>query len=91
MDPLSICFGLCSIMGFLSVYRVWKDKHIAGVSVLPSFVYMATQVFETLFFLQHGQPCAAIGALLMLSANAAWLILVYRYRWRSQRLKRWAL
>lgn len=81
---LSICFFACSLVCWLHVRQIMIDKAVKGVSLIPTFVFMTTNVVEMAYFAQKLDLWSALGAASMLASNAAWTICVFHYMRRSE-------
>jgi hypothetical protein len=87
VSVLTICFALCSIVGFANLYRLWQDKMVHGVSYFPSVIYAGTNAFEVWYFSSRGDWMTAIGAALMFTGTFSWLALALFYRQRLANLR----
>jgi hypothetical protein len=80
MSPLlSVCFFACSIVCWLHVHQIVKDKAVKGVSLIPTFVFMTTNAVEMVYFWQRLDMWSVAGAGSMLLSNAAWTLCVFWY------------
>lgn len=79
---LPLLYALCSVIGFVNVYALWRDREVRGVSLVPSVLYSTTNLIEIPFFLQIGSIPLAVGASLMAIGNVVWLALALRFRVR---------
>jgi hypothetical protein len=77
MSILTICFMLCSVVGFMNVYRLWKDKRVCGVSYVPQCIYAATNAIEVFYFGVRGDWWTSAGAALMFTGTGSWLALSF--------------
>jgi hypothetical protein len=77
---LSALFIACALVCFLNVRRLWIDKSVVGVSLIPTVVFITTNVFEIVYFTRLDDMLPVIGASLMLIVNVAWLGLAIFYR-----------
>jgi hypothetical protein len=84
---LTLCFALCSIVGFANLYRLWQDKMVHGVSYFPSVIYACTNAFEVWYFASQGDWFTSAGAFLMFIGTSSWLALALFYRQRLAKLR----
>lgn len=80
---LAGCFFACSLMIWWNVYQIIKDKVVSGVSLIPTFVFLATNFIQTGYFLALGDLPNGIASASMALANVVWLGLALRYRTRG--------
>lgn len=83
MNPLTLCFALCSIVGFSNLLRLWRDKRVCGVSYFPSVIYATTNAYEVYYFASRGDWFTAGGASLMFTGTTLWLVLALFYHHRE--------
>lgn len=76
---LSFLFLACALVCFLNVRRLWIDKTVKGVSLIPTLVFITTNLFEVAYFGLAHDWLPVMGALAMLIANVAWLVLAVFY------------
>lgn len=87
MNPeigLSLLYAACSVVIWISVSALVRDKQVRGVSLIPAWVFLATNFYEFWFFTGLEQNTARIGSALMAVGNIAWLILAYYYHWKEK-------
>jgi len=77
---LAFCFFACSAVSWLHVYQIVQDKKVSGVSLIPSFVFITTNVVEVIYFWRLLDWWSSAGAVSMVIANSAWLLLALSYR-----------
>ena len=78
---LAICFVACSLVGFVNVSAMWRDRQMKGVSIIPTCVFLTTNIIEIPFFLlKTATPYLAVGAALMAVSNLVWLIMALCFR-----------
>ena len=77
---LAACFFACSVVCWLHVRQLVRDKRVKGVSLIPSYVFITTNAVEVVYF--WNDPWSAAGAASMLFANSVWLALALIYRRR---------
>ena len=70
---LAFCFFACSAVCWLHVFQVVRDKQTRGVSLIPSYVFITTNVVEVIYFWQLLDVWSSIGAVSMALSNLAWL------------------
>lgn len=77
---LSALFFACSIVCWLHVKKIIDDKAVMGVSLVPTFVFMATNLFEMFYFGRNGDWWTVAGAGSMFLSNIVWTIIVVYYK-----------
>lgn len=77
---LSIFFAACSLVGILHIVAIVRDKDVQGVSTIPTWVFLATNLYEVFYFGSLQQWYAVAGAVFMFVCNVVWLGLVWWYR-----------
>ncbi len=82
---LSVCFFACSLVCWLHVRKIMQDKRVKGVSLLPTFVFMITNVVEMVYFAQRLDWLSMAGAGSMLASNLVWTIAVFHYFFAERR------
>lgn len=80
---LAICFFACSAVCWLHVYQVVRDKQTRGVSLIPSYVFITTNVVEIFYFWNQLDTWSAIGAASMGLSNVVWLGCAVWFRGRT--------
>lgn len=81
---LTILYIACSVVIWISVRALVRDKMIRGVSIIPAWVFLATNLYEVWFFGGLEQFVARIGSGLMATGNLVWLVLAYYYMWSER-------
>lgn len=77
---LAYCFAACTVVCWLNVYRIVKDKEVSGVSVIPTGVFLVTTIVEIFYFSARFEWWNAAGAFGMFSGNLTWIILYIIYQ-----------
>lgn len=77
---LALCFFACSIVIWWNVYQIAQDKSVAGVSLVPTYVFITTNVVEVFYFWDLLDFWSVAGAASMAVGNVVWLSLAYHYR-----------
>lgn len=71
--------GAGACMTWANVFRVHKDRGYAGV-YLPAIVLFMSWGFWNLYYYPHlSQPWSFIATIVMVAANASWVMLMLRY------------
>jgi len=70
---LSCLFAVCAIIGVLNIHKLWQQRQVRGVSMVPPVVYTLVNATETGLFLYMGLYGASFMASLMTVTNAIWL------------------
>jgi len=81
---LTALFFACSAICCLNIRAIIRDRNVQGVSTIPTWVFLSTNLFEVAYFGTLGFYWMAGGAVLMSLANLGWLAI---YWWL--RLDRW--
>jgi hypothetical protein len=76
---LSFLFLACSVMGFINIAKLYKDKAVKGVSLFPTYVFITTNLFEVIYFGRLHDWLPVMGSVAMLVGNVVWLGLAIRY------------
>lgn len=76
---------------FLNVRRLYRDKRLSGISIVPSLFYTAWGYWNVFYYAGLDQPVSLVAGILPAAINTLWVVmaLYYRYRARS-RLKRYS-
>lgn len=76
---------------FLNVRRLYLDKRLNGVSLVPSLFYTAWGYWNVFYYRELGQPVSLVAGILPAASNTAWvaMALYYQYRARPCGLKRY--
>ncbi len=75
------CVG--GIFLFLNVYRLYKDKVLAGVHWLPQIWFMSWGYFNIFYYPHIHQILSFYGGLVVVTANTCWLTLYLHYRFKK--------
>lgn len=76
---LTVCFFACALVCWLHVRKIVADKTVKGVSLIPTFVFITTNIVEVFYFLDKSDLGMVAGAASMLLANLAWTLCVFWY------------
>jgi hypothetical protein len=76
---LSLCFFACSIVCWLHVKKIMEDRCVRGVSLLPTFVFMTTNIIEMVYFWERSDMWSVVGAGSMLLSNLVWTVAVFYF------------
>lgn len=71
----------------LNVRRLIRDKHVAGVSVIPTMFYTAWGLWNCVYYPALGQWLSVMGGVLTTGANGVWLYLYFYYRVRHKMIE----
>lgn len=80
---LTTLFVACSLVCWTNVKAIYKDKCIGGCRIAPTWVFLATNIYEVWYFAGLHQSLASLGAVSMVGANLAWIGLAYFYKWKN--------
>jgi hypothetical protein len=81
---LTILFISCSVVVWMNVRALIRDKCTKGCSISPVFVFLFTNAYEVWYFTHFHQPVAALGAASMVGANLIWIALAFWYRYQAR-------
>lgn len=70
---LTALFFLCSVVIYLNVAALWRDRTIKGVSVWPMIVFFIVDCLQAVRFIHEGSYALATGAGALCLASAVWL------------------
>jgi hypothetical protein len=76
-------FLACSAITFVNVYAIHRDKTVKGVSTIPCWLFIATNLFEVYYFGRRGDTAAMIGSIAMFAGNFGWIAMVWFYRFEE--------
>ncbi|USM11545.1 hypothetical protein vBCbaSRXM_100 [Citromicrobium phage vB_CbaS-RXM] len=68
-------FFLCSVVIYLNVAALLRDRTIKGVSVWPMIVFFLVDCLQAVRFVTEGSYPLAVGAFSMCVASGSWLCL----------------
>jgi len=84
MDLVYFCFCLGGTAMILrSVWLLWKEGQVHGVSMLYVLFFMLWAGFNYVYFMAVRKPYPAMGSLLMAIADVVYLIQIFDYRRRQ--------
>jgi uncharacterized membrane protein YfcA len=76
--------GIFEAMGSLMVFNhcraVWKDKAVAGVSIVSTVFFSLWGVWNLFYYPHLDQWWSFAGGVLIVVANCVWIGLMLRYR-----------
>jgi hypothetical protein len=79
-DTINACFHLGGGLSlWLNVYRLQRDKIVAGVWAPSTVFYTAFGLWNLAFYGVNGCPLSLVAASLSVSANLTWLFSARRY------------
>lgn len=77
---LSMMFLACAAVLSFHIVQLYKDKQVKGVSLIPTYVFIATNIFEVVYFYRLGDIMPTIGSAMMLVSNIIWLSMALYYK-----------
>jgi hypothetical protein len=80
---LTFLFLACSTVCWMNVRAMLRDKCVAGVSIAPSLIFLATNAYEVWYFTAYSQPLVALGAVSMVAANLIWIALAVWHKFEA--------
>lgn len=80
---LTVFFIACSVICWLNVRALLRDKCVKGVSAVPTCVFIVTNIYEAWYFHHLHQSWATLGSFSMLAVNLIWLVLFHWYRFED--------
>ena len=72
------------VVGWLNVYKLYKDKVVKGVYWPLSFFYLAWGLWNLGYYPYLKQPASFWGGVFMVTASLAWLKLASQYNKNSK-------
>ncbi len=79
-DIINGCFELLGgILNFINVYRVYKDKKLSGVSLIPTLFFTLWGFWNLYYYPHLNQWWSFFGGLIIVIANLAWVALAIYY------------
>lgn len=74
-----------SLLVLLNVYRLWKDKKVMGVSMIPAAFWTLWGYWNLYYYPHLNQWWSFTGGLGVVFGNSAWLALALYYTyWRKE-------
>lgn len=87
-DLINGCFELCGgLLLLLNVWRLWIDRAISGVSMLPVCFYTLWGFWNLYFYPSVGARWSFWGGIIVVLANSLWLGL-YLTLTRNRKLRK---
>ena len=80
--------GICI---WLSVYRLWIDKQVKGISILTVFFFTTWGLWNCYYYKFLGQTASWMGGIFTTTANIVWITLMIYYTYYTYRNKEGAL
>lgn len=80
---LTLCFIACSAVCWTNVRALLRDKTVKGCSLFPTYIFLATNLYEAYYFNHINQPLATFGSWAMAVVNVTWLGLAHWYRFEA--------
>lgn len=74
INGLFECIG--GVLLLANIRRLWRDRRVSGVSVLPVIFWTAWGLWNLFFYPAVGCWWSFSGGVLVAVANASWLILL---------------
>jgi hypothetical protein len=86
-DIINALFELTGgVLLFVNVWRLYRDKKIRGISILPVIVFTAWGFWNLYFYPSVGCVYSFLAGIIVVTANAIWLAQVFYYH--AKRSKR---
>lgn len=76
------------VLLWLNVRRLWRDRSVKGVSWVPVVFWAAWGAWNLFFYPAVGCWWSFAGGLFVVTANAAWLVLLLWVKRRGEPLKK---
>lgn len=67
-------------VNWINVYRIYKDKQVRGVSIIPSVFFTSWGFWNLYYYPSLHQWASFWGGAVIVGANFAWVSLAWRYR-----------
>jgi len=71
--------GFATVISMLNVWQILKDKEVKGVSAWPTIGFTMWGIWNLFYYPFLGQTYSAIAAGGMITVNATWLYLYWKY------------
>jgi hypothetical protein len=82
-QALTLLFIACAAVCWTNVRALLRDKCTKGCSLFPTYIFLATNLYEVWYFHHIHQPLATFGSLAMAVVNLTWLGLAHWYRFET--------
>lgn len=80
-DRINAAFELAAaVILWLNVHRLWKDRELRGVSVLPTCLYFVWCLWNLYYYAHLGQWASWYAGFGVGLANLAWVVLALWFR-----------
>jgi hypothetical protein len=85
LDTINALFeGAGACLTWMNVVRVCKDKGYAGVYLPAVILFMSWGFWNLFYYPRLNQPWSFVATLIMVSANASWVIAMAYYGRKRQ-------
>jgi ABC-type transport system involved in cytochrome c biogenesis permease subunit len=85
MDGINCAFEFGgALMLLLNVFRLVKDKRIAGVAILPTAFFAVWGVWNLAYYPSLGQWASFVGGVAVVVVNSVWVGLALHYSRRKE-------
>lgn len=69
-----------SMLLMINVVRLYRDKKLAGVSIIPTVFFILWGVWNLYYYPSLNQTWSFVGGIFVVVVNAVWLVLAIYYR-----------
>lgn len=70
-------------MNVLNCRRIYLDKEVVGVSLIPTIYYIFWAIFGAYYFYTLNQPYSALLDVIMIIGYIVWLSMAINYRYKE--------
>ena len=84
--------GSAGILLWWNVRRIWKDKKLRGVSLVPTAVFTAWGFWNLWYYPYLNQTLSFLAGILVVFANTTWVSLAVYYKFfykKNTAIQRW--
>lgn len=81
----SLFESISGLLTLISVYRLYKDKELKGVSIYPTLFFTLWGFWNIYFYSYNNFPYSFYGGLLITIVNVIWLSMIYYYKFKYKK------
>lgn len=88
-DFINGCFEcIGGLLTFLSCFRLYKDKEVKGVSLVPLLFFTMWGFWNLYYYPSLDQWMSFVGGLIIVLANTIWISLAVYYTVQNRKIKK---
>ena len=76
----SLFMAVSAVLIWKNVYRLWKDRKIRGVSIIPTIWFCCSGMWHLYFYASINAVWSSLACGVVLAANVVWLAMAVIYR-----------